>query len=347
MPHKDYTGLPPGLTTEDVIKHSSVETIDRALFKWVNDLKLHAETNKGWKQTGVIWVSAERAFQMKNNKEIRDINGVLKLPLITVERTDITKSADKKGMWWANVPAIEGIGGSVVISRRIQQDKTADFTNAQSARKRSGVGTSQINFKTQKKTKPIISVAFAPVPVYIEATYAVTIRTEYQQQMNELVLPFMTKVGPFKQSGNANYFMIRKDGHAYEAFIQESFSQEDNVASMEEDERTYITKIEIKVLGHLLGEGRGADMPTITYRESVVQVKMSEERDILEDKPQHRSGPSVYRGSAFAGAANPLTSTGPSADPAEASSFSSSPAAAAAPLDPRIRNDGIMYIKDE
>ena len=133
-----------------------------------------------------------------------------------------------------------------------------------------------------------------PIPVYVEATYAVTIRTEYQQQMNDLVVPFMTKVGPFP-SGAANYFTVEKDGHSFEAFIQESFSQENNVASMEEDERTYITKVEIKVLGHLLGEGKGADGPRITYRESAVEVKIPRERVVLGDEPEHIDDRGFYK----------------------------------------------------
>ena len=295
MPHKHYTGLDSDIVDEEIIMPSTLETIDRALFEWVENLRLHSETNKGWKQTKLIWVSAERAFQMKHNKEIRDINGVLKLPLITVERTDTLKSPEKKGIMWANVvPPDDGFGGPVLIARSIQQDKTANFTNAQSARKTSGTGHGQINFKTGKASKVVIRVAMSPIPVYIETTYAVTIRTEYQQQMNDLIAPFMTKVGPFP-GGAANYFMVKKDGHNFEAFIQEGFSPENNVASMEEEERTYMTKVEIKVLGYLLGEGKGADKPRITYRESVVEVKIPRERVVLGDKPEHIDDRGFYK----------------------------------------------------
>jgi hypothetical protein len=231
---------------------------------------------------------------MKHNKEIRDINGVLKLPLITVERTDTLKSPEKKGIMWANVVPPDGRGGAVVISRVIQQDKTANFTNARSARKQSGTGNGQINFKTGKTDKVVMKVAYAPIPVYVETTYAVTLRTEYQQQMNDILAPFITKVGPFP-GGNANYFIVNNDGHHFEAFVQEGFSPENNVASMEEEERTYITKVEIKVLGYLLGEGKGADKPRITYRESVVEVRIPRERVVLGDEPEHIDDRGFYK----------------------------------------------------
>jgi hypothetical protein len=286
MPPKDYTGLPPGVVDEKTIMPSVIETIDGALFRWVKDLNMYTETGKGWKKAEILWVSAERAFQIKHKKELRDINGILKLPLITVERTDITKSVDRKGKYWSNVPG-PGSDAAVLltIGKSIEQDETAKIANARSARKTSGTGNGQINFKTSRQPKPVIKIAMVPIPVYIETTYTVNIRTEYQQQMNELVTPFMTKVGPFP-SGAANYFLVEKDGHKYEAFVQEGFSQENNASNMEEEERTYITKIEIKVLGYLLGGGKNADEPRITYSESVVSVRTTKERTLLGDTPE-------------------------------------------------------------
>ena len=56
-------------------------------------------------------------------------------------------------------------------------------------------------------------------------------------------------------------------------------------ARREEEERTYITKVEVKVLGYLLSGGKNSDKPRITYRESVVSVKTGRERSILDDQP--------------------------------------------------------------
>ena len=49
---------------------STLETIDRAMFGFAEgELDLHVNTNKGWKKTPIIWTSAERASQIKNDKE--------------------------------------------------------------------------------------------------------------------------------------------------------------------------------------------------------------------------------------------------------------------------------------
>ena len=51
----------------------------------------------------VIWVGAERAFQGKERKEIRDSGGMLVLPLIAIERMSITKDPTRKGLMPANI----------------------------------------------------------------------------------------------------------------------------------------------------------------------------------------------------------------------------------------------------
>ena len=138
---------------------STIETVDAALFEYIEEkMDIYATTNKGWKKIPIIWVSAERAFQIKNDKDLRDSKGVLKLPLITIQRTGMTKSGEKQLF---NIPpyALPG-GNSITISRRIKQDKTANFANAMAKRKRN-----QINFPRKNK-KVVYETLSVPVPVF-------------------------------------------------------------------------------------------------------------------------------------------------------------------------------------
>ena len=54
--------------------------------------------------------------------------------------------------------------------------------------------------------------------------------------------------------------------------------------SLNEDERMFETKVSIKVLGYLIGDGPNRDKPQITIRENAVEVKISRERVIVGDK---------------------------------------------------------------
>ena len=51
---------------------STLETIDQSVLNFVESLGLSTMTNKGFKPVPIIWGTAERSFQAKSNKEIRD-----------------------------------------------------------------------------------------------------------------------------------------------------------------------------------------------------------------------------------------------------------------------------------
>ena len=282
----EYTGIDdPSVVEERIITPSTLETIDTALYEYVDqNLNVHSTTNKGWKKAEVVWISAERAHQLKNRKQLRDMSGSIILPVITVERASVVKDPSRKGIFYGHVPPVsDEKGGSITIARKINQDKTRNFANADAFRSKG-----QNTFPTKNKKVVYQSISI-PMPVYVDITYTVTLRTEYQQQMNEMVTPFITK------TGGINYFLLKKDDHRYESFIQQDFSQENNVSALESDERTYITKVDIKVLGYLIGEGKNQDRPKVVIRENAVEVKMPRERVIMGDIPERVDKRGFYR----------------------------------------------------
>ena len=114
--------MPDKTTT---LEPSSIETIDTGIFNWVdNTLDLTTKTNQGLIKTPVIWLGSERAFQVKNNKELRDSAGKLKMPLITVNRDSMTKDPSFKGVVQANlIEKTDYKGGtSLTIMKRIKQE---------------------------------------------------------------------------------------------------------------------------------------------------------------------------------------------------------------------------------
>lgn len=256
---------------------STLEDFDYAVFNWLNEtMDLHTKTNKGWKKTPVIWVAGEKVFQAKNNPDLRDSSGALILPLTTVERTGVVKDRARRGTAAANSPnRNDEKGGAITIARRIKQDKTATYANA-SARKKP-----PINFRTSNNERVVYEVINIPNPVYVEATYVVKLRTEYQEQMNDLIQPFMTR------TGGPNHTIIKHNNHRYEAFIGQDFSFENTVADMGDGERNYVTTIEIKVLGALIGDGANQEKPKRAIRETIVDVKLMRERVVIGDEAQH------------------------------------------------------------
>jgi len=260
---------------------STIENIDRSMIRYIDEeLDLFATTNKGWTKVPVIWAGSERPFQSKKNSLVRDKNGTLILPLITIERTSVTKSLSRKGSVWGNVmPVNDEKGGTIPIARRINHLKTSNFVNAKT---KSSKG--RINFPNANYKRVVYETITIPIPVYIVANYEITIRTEYQQQMNELITPFATV------PGGINYILLKNQKHRYEGFIKEMFDQSNNYTSFTDEERKVETKINIEVLGYLLGESKNRTQPNFVFRETMVEVKIPRERIVLNDEIEHKKG---------------------------------------------------------
>jgi hypothetical protein len=271
----------PQKVKEEILMPSTIETIDTALFDYFDEkLGIFTTTNKGWNKVPVIWVSAERAFQIKNSRKLRDKRGLFKLPAITIERKGITKDVSKKGAVYANVPAHQDkAGGTVTVARRIKQDKTANFARSDAYRLHS-----QLNYP-RKNSKVVYQTVTVPLPVYVELSYEIMVRTEYLQQMNEIMTPIITKAG--SRNPGVNYVVLEKDNHEYETFFEADYGMDSNVAKLEQEERKYETKITANVVGYLMGAGKNDPQPKIVYRENSVEVKFPRERSITEDDLEH------------------------------------------------------------
>ena len=283
---------------------STLENIDYAFYDWINEkMDIFATTHDGFKKIPIIWSSPERVFQIKNNKEFRDSKGTLILPLLTVERTSLEKNPENKGTYWGNIPPIDDIrGGSITVSKRINVEKTRNYRRSDSRRATGGsadIGHQQDNFPTNRsksasvlfggpsspenraKKTVVYNVMTIPMPVYVDVTYRINIMTNYQQQMNEIIVPFMTK------PGGINYQTINRNGHRYEAFIQQQFAFENNASSMDVEERLYKTSLDTKVLAYLIGDDKNQNRPKISVRETIAKVKLPREKVIFGDIPEH------------------------------------------------------------
>jgi len=256
---------------------STIETIDWAFYNWLNDLNIHVETNKGFKEVPILWAGQSRAYHMKNDHRIRDENGKLILPIMTIERKSLAKRMNKKGTVYAGLDSVnDEKGGVITIARQIQQDKTANFANADSQKSM----IRQPNFPRENK-KIVYQTVSIPIPIYLDIVYEININTEYQQQMNDI----LAKIGTF--AGGLNYFTISHENHRYEAFMGEEWSLDNNIATIGEEERKYSTKISTNVLGYIISADKNQDSPKIVIRENAVEIKIPREHVIFGDVLDH------------------------------------------------------------
>ena len=259
---------------------SNIETIDQSFYEWINEyMNIFCNTSDGWKKVPVIWLSAERSYQLKADKGLRDSAGMLKLPLIYIERTSINKDPQKTGGFPANLREVnDEKGGVVTIARRVNQVKTSNFQNADNAKYGLRKVHPLYSKNYENNNKVVYQTITVPVPIHLTVMYNVHIKCDYMQQLNEIITPFYTK------NGNTRHFIINsKDKHKFEAFIKGDFGVTNNSSNLNTERKIYSSKIEIEVLGRVFGQGDNQEKPKIVIRENAVEVKFPREHVILQD----------------------------------------------------------------
>ena len=264
------------------IKPSTLETVDTGFYDFIFDnLDIYTVSNKGFNKVPVLWVTPERAFQVKSNKDTRDSVGKLVLPIITIERTSVSKDPSFKGPIQADMRGPKKDdprwyrGGSFHVKREINQEMTSKYQSMYVSRH---LKTKQPFYPGFDSTGICYDDYFVPIPTYVGIMYTITLRSEYQQQMNDMLTPFIT------MPGQVNHFVFMKDGHKYEAFVQQDFAQNNNLSNMGEEERKFETKIEVKVLAYLIGQGLNDSKPKIIKRQSIVKLVAVTEVELQQDE---------------------------------------------------------------
>ena len=267
-------------TSRDVARYSStLEDIDFAVYNLFDQrLELKTKTNKGFKKVPIIWAGAERAHSAKDSGINRDLTGQVVLPVISIERDSVKKTDKSRSIPYAIVDPVGDMkGGFLTINRVIQQDKTRNFANADSYRRRRQSGYPLYRQKDKNNGKIVYETITIPVPIYVDVGYKVVLRTEYQQQMNDILTPII------RFPNASRRIHIEHNGNRYESFVDESYAISNTVVNYETNERKYETTITMNVYGYLIGDGKNQKRPRVVRRENPVQIRFARERVIVQD----------------------------------------------------------------
>tara|TARA_B100000131_G_scaffold323177_1_gene380307 strand:+ start:1499 stop:2344 length:846 start_codon:yes stop_codon:yes gene_type:complete len=256
---------------------STFEDIDMALYAFVDKtLDIQTKTNKGFVKVPVIWSGAERAQNVKNDSIKRDADGMIIYPVIAIERGAVVKDLEKKTLPYAALDPTGDIKrGFLTVNRVIKQDKTSNFAKMDAMRQKGQMH--HPIYKNKKNEKIVYETITIPVPVYVEIDYKISLRTEYQQQMNDLLTPFIRYTNGHRRA------MISHNRNTYEAFVEDSFAANNNIANYQQEEKKFETAVTIKVLGYLIGNGDNQITPRAVRRENAVQIRFARERVIMQD----------------------------------------------------------------
>ena len=266
-------------TSRDVPRFkSSLEDIDFAVYNFLdNTMDIQANTNKGFKKVPVIWSAAERAHNIKDDDINRDSTGMIILPVVSVERKGVKKEEKSRVIPFSKLDPVNDLkGGFLTVNKVIKQDKTRNFANADAYRR-----AGQNNFPLYKKGKNgkiVYETITIPIPIYVTVSYDFVIRTEYQEQMNDILTPFI------RVSNGHRRVMLEHNSNQYEAFIGQKYNIANNISSYKTEERKYETTIKLDVFGYLIGDGKNQKQPRVVRRENAVEIRFARERIVVQDE---------------------------------------------------------------
>ena len=262
---------------------STMEDIDKALYDYVDKtLNIFCTTNEGFTKVPLVFSSAERAYQIKEDPNAREYGRTLRYPMMSLVKKSINQNPSNKGRFGTYIPPYFTSGlrpSSIDIARVVNQDKTKNFANADSIRRSSsGEKTSHQTFPGENDAI-VYQTLSVPMPAFIEVTYGIDLISNFQQQMNEMLSPFVAN------HSTPAVFPIFNDKHRYEAFIEPDYSMESNPDGLETDERVFKSTVLMTVLGHIIGADKNQESPTVVVHESATKVRIQRERAIVASDP--------------------------------------------------------------
>ena len=283
MADKLKTGYEGTNVPEDFsIPSVGIEDIDRAIFDLFNTrLAFETKVNNQTNRVPVIFAAGERFALTRRDNPLRDKNNVLILPLISIKRgtighktqTDvfgtaisirktgdyyIKKRLDKSDRDYQKIVNNFRLKNQKDVATRSHIAVTSTSPGEQAvvgevASRRQGGPLSfrdpqKFNLLNNDLTNNIYEYITVPYPKFIGVSYNVIFWTQYMQEMNQLIETFMMKF-----DGQAPEFILETNkGYKFTAFIQNTFSNNDNFDDFTSDERIIKKSFDIKVPGYII-----------------------------------------------------------------------------------------------
>lgn len=285
------TGYDTGLTSNLTIPAVGIEDVDRALFELFDkEIRPQVATGNGItseiRYVPVIFAASEKWALAKRQSGIKDRNGSLILPLITVVRTSIQQSTTED---------IAGRGinqqvGELTVKRRLENSDRAyqglinrllinhQVNLAVSPAAADDGQVTTLRAVGDMSDDPIVASGgllrpnlmnnvweflTIPTPQFFTATYEVTLWTQYTTQMNQLL---ESLISSFLPQGNA-WRLETEKGYWFIATVDDNvYNSETNIDDMSTEERLLKHKFTIKVPAYVLATNvPGAPVPVKRY----------------------------------------------------------------------------------
>jgi hypothetical protein len=237
------------------IPECTIEDVDKAVFKLFDkDLNLAIEHRGQQQNIPCIFATGERFALVKRLKPIRDDDGAIILPLISIRRTGMSQSKSQSGRGQDT--------GDLMIKKRLdssdrryqkimnklnltnQYDTVSDLSIIDNADPKKGARPGRLGSRDYlagpaspdlipRLGSNIYEVITIPFPKFYGMTYEVTFWTQYTTHMNSLL---EQTVIAYQAPGN-NFKVTTDKGYWFVAFVDDEISDGTNFDDFTDQER--------------------------------------------------------------------------------------------------------------
>jgi hypothetical protein len=238
------------------IPSCGIEDIDRAFFNLFDkDIPIvYAKKDGEIKKVPIVFATGERFAINRRKEPVRDKNGALIIPLVTISRTGLDQKADR---------LIEmGDIGTIDIKRRLSKEdavyqrliNSQNFKNVDEATSRRENQTPAGRTLGGRLLEPNLGVGIyetitIPTPKFFTLTYEITIWTQYVQHSNDILTLIMSSYHNVK----ARTCRIETDsGYWFVATFDSDVSTDNTFDNMTDDERIIKNSLKATVQGFII-----------------------------------------------------------------------------------------------
>jgi hypothetical protein len=299
------------IPTDFSIPAVGIADVDKAMFDLFNrDNQIYAfsrddENSEQYeKKVPVVYATGERFALRERRNPIRDKNGALILPIISIRRTGLDQAKENMGS------AIGQDTGDYVIKKRISkkdpqyknlinkqglknQDNVASVSNFLNGTLEQGNLPNTVASRRDKfdqsdddrlkidLNNTIYEVITIPFPIRFMANYEVTIWSSYQEQMLQIIEKIMTNY-----DGQGRTYRLETDkGYWFVAYFDDNIESQDNSEDFTDDERVHKYVFNVKVPAFMLANKNGGDMVPFRRYLSSPQISFGLVDGLFETRP--------------------------------------------------------------
>jgi len=244
-------------TPERLVPSCGLEDVDRAMFRlFDNDIPLVYQQKDGTtRKVPVIFATGERFAINRRKEPLRDKNGALILPLVTMTRTGIEQQAPKI----IEVPD----AGTISIKRRISNDdplyqRVVNSLNLENAQTGAGNRSESLSRPARKTGGRLLEPNLAgglyetitiPTPKFYTAKYEITLWTQYTQHSNSILTTIMSG---YHNTRARTYRIETPAGYWFVATFETGISSENNFDNMSDEERIIKSTLTAEVSAYII-----------------------------------------------------------------------------------------------